>query len=332
MERRFDPALMKLADMTDSLTLRVHSITYEASDVRSFELRDPSGAALPAFTAGAHLDLRLPGGIERSYSLIDPGASHRYRFAVQRAPESRGGSAYLFDQLDVGDLVEVVPPSNNFDLVEQAPLSVFIAGGIGITPLWAMIQRLEQCAGDWRLYYVCRTRSRAAFLDALLALEQSKPGRVFVRFDDGDTSAQLDIAATVASQPAGSHLYCCGPSGLLKAFEAATQALPPAQVHLEYFAAAQAPAAGGFEVVMARSGATVAIPADKTILETLLACGYGDLPRSCMSGVCGTCETAVLEGQPDHRDEVLSDSEKASNRKIMICCSGSLGPRLVLDL
>lgn len=322
--------------MSAVLTLRVHSITYEASDVRSFELRDPEGASLPAFTAGAHLDLRLPGGLERSYSLIDPGTGDRdlcrYRFAVQRAVESRGGSAHLFEQVSVGDLVEVLPPSNNFELVEAAPLSVFIAGGIGVTPLWSMVQRLEQLGGQWRLYYVCRTRKRAAFFDSLLALERIESGRVFVRFDDGAESAQLDIAATIAAQPAGVHFYCCGPSGLLKAFEAATQHLPPTQVHLEYFAAAQAPAAGGFEVVMNRSGATIAVPADKTILETLLACGYSDLPRSCMSGVCGTCETAVLEGQPDHRDEVLSDSEKASNRKMMICCSGSLGPRLVLDL
>lgn len=318
--------------MTDVLTLRVHSITYEASDVRSFELRDPAGAPLPAFTAGAHLDVRLPGGIERSYSLIDPSAQHRYRFAVQRAAESRGGSAYLFDKLAVGDAIEIVPPSNNFALVEDAPLSVFIAGGIGITPLWGMIQRLEQIGRDWRLHYVCRTRSRAAFLEPLLVLEHAHPGRVFVLFDDGAAAAQLDIAATVAAQSAGTHLYCCGPAGLLQAFENATQHLPAAQVHLEYFGAAQAPAAGGFEVVLSRSGTTVAVPAEKTILETLLACGYGDLPRSCMSGVCGTCETAVLEGVPDHRDQVLSDGERASNRKMMICCSGSLTPRLVLDL
>lgn len=316
-----------------TLALRLHSVTYEAADVRSFELRDPTGAALPAFTAGAHLDLRLPGGIERSYSLIDPdeAAPRRYRFAVQRAVDSRGGSAYLFEQCAVGDLIEALPPSNNFELAEDAPLSVFIAGGIGITPLWAMIRRLDALGRDWRLYYVCRTRLRAAFADALLELEQARPGRVMLRFDDGAQNAQLDIAATVAAQPEGTHLYCCGPAGLLQAFESATQALPRERVHLEYFAAAQAPAAGGFEVVLARSGATVAIGRDKTILEALLACGY-ELPRSCMSGVCGTCETAVLQGVPDHRDQVLSDSERASNRKIMICCSGSLTPSLVLDI
>jgi vanillate O-demethylase ferredoxin subunit len=314
------------------LTLRVQAIRYEAHDIRSFELRSPEGARLPPSTAGAHVDIRLPGDLERSYSLLNPDDEPlSYRIAVQRSPRSRGGSAYLFDRLQVGDTVEVVPPSNSFPLHEEAPSSVLIGGGIGITPLWAMIQRLEVLARPWRLYYACRTRPRGAFLEDLALLERAAPGRVVTVFDSEPGQSALSVAQIVASQPVQTHLYCCGPAGMLHAFEQATASRPPETVHTEYFASDQAPAHGGFEVVLARSNQVVFVPVDKTILETLLALGR-DVPRSCMSGVCGTCETVVLEGTPDHRDHVLSTRERAANRKMMICCSGSIGKRLVLDL
>lgn len=315
------------------MELRVHAITYEAMDVRSFELRAPDGRVLPAVEPGAHVLLHLRDGLDRSYSLINPHtAPECYRFAVHRSPESRGGSAYLFDNLQVGDMVRVSPPENSFWLDPDAPLSVLIAGGIGVTPLWAMIQSLEQLGKPWKLFYATRTRDRAAFLQVLIGLESRQPGRVATVFDQEPGQSPMDIAAVISAQPAGTHFYCCGPAGMLKAFEQAAAALPPAQVHVEYFSSGQAPAAGGFEVVLARSGESVFVPQGATILETLLKNGHGDLPRSCMAGVCGTCEMAVLEGVPDHRDNVLSDSEKASNRKMMICCSGSLGGRLVLDI
>jgi vanillate O-demethylase ferredoxin subunit len=314
------------------LRLRTHAIAWEADGVQSFEFRAPGGGELPAFTPGAHLGVRLPGGIERSYSLVNPaGERHRYVTAVHRNPDSRGGSAWMFEQLRVGDLLEVTAPENSFPLDESVDVTVLIGGGIGITPLWSMIQRLEQLGRAWRLYYAVRTRAQAAFLAELQALEARQPGRVVTVFDQEPGQSMLDIAAVVEKQPEGAHFYCCGPSGMLHAFEAATKGRPAEHVHVEYFAADQAPARGGFEVVLARSGTSFVVPVTSTILETLLAKGF-DVPRSCMSGVCGTCETVVLEGIPDHRDQVLSDREKASNKKIMICCSGSLGDRLVLDI
>lgn len=317
---------------TDLLPVRVHSVTYEAEDVRSFELRSPAGGDLPRYTAGAHLDVLLPGGIERSYSLLDPGLEpRRYRIGVQRSATSRGGSAFMFEGLKVGDIIQVTAPSNSFELFEEAPLSVLIAGGIGITPLWCMVQRLEQLGRRWQLYYATRTRERGAFLEPLRQLESRSPGRLVTVFDQEPGASMLDLRAIVASHGPHAHFYCCGPAGMLSAFEAATAAVPASQVHVEYFSAMQAPARGGFEVVLSRSGTTLFVPDDSTILQTLLARGL-EVPRSCMSGVCGTCETAVLEGEPDHRDQVLSDRERASNKKMMICCSGSLGPRLVLDL
>jgi len=317
--------------MTVLLKLRVHSITWEAEGVRSIELRAPSGEALPPGTAGSHIDLRLAGGIERSYSLINPGDTGAYRFAVQRAPDSRGGSAYLVDQLRVGEWLEVTPPVDGFALVEAAEQSTFIAGGIGITPIWAMVQTLEALGRPWQLHYCVRNLERAAFLAPLQQLEQRSPGRVTIWAGNDPARQRMNLAQVIAGQAPNTHLYCCGPAGMIEAFESATANRPPEQVHREYFAAAQAPAEGGFEVVLARRGVTVAVAQQQTILEALLEQGL-DLPRSCMSGVCGTCETRVLEGRPDHRDQVLSEREQAANRKIMICCSGSLDPRLVLDL
>ena len=314
------------------MALRVHSIRYEARDVRSFELRAPEGTALPPFTAGAHIDVQLPGGMERSYSLLNPtDATASFRIGVQRSPDSRGGSAYLIDQVRVGDLLQVSAPKNSFELHEDARLTVMIAGGIGITPLWAMTQRLEALRRPWKLYYACRTRDRAAFLTELNQLEQAGPGRVVTTFDAEPGQSPLPLARIVAEQPDDVHLYCCGPATLLKAFEQTAAERRTGTVHTEYFASDQPSARGGFEVVLARSGQTVLVPENRSILETLMALGY-DLPHSCMSGVCGSCETVVLGGRPDHRDHVLSVREKASNQKMMICCSGSFDNRLVLDL
>jgi vanillate O-demethylase ferredoxin subunit len=315
-----------------TLGLRVQSIRYEAEDVRSFEFTSLDGAPLPSFAPGAHIDILLPENMERSYSLLNPRDGHaRYRIAVQRSASSRGGSAYLVDQVRVGDVLQIVPPSNSFGLDEDAPLSILIGGGIGVTPLWSMIERLEQIGRPWRLHYACRTRTRAAFLAELAQLEDASPGRVFVVFDQEPGQSLLPVASIVAAAPAASHLYCCGPPGMLTAFEQATAGFGGERVHSEYFTSDQKPAAGGFEVVLDRSGEKFWVPENRTILETLLARGH-QVPHSCMSGVCGTCETPVLSGIPDHRDHVLSAREKASNRKMMICCSGSLEGRLVLDL
>jgi vanillate O-demethylase ferredoxin subunit len=237
---------------------------------------------------------------------------------------------WMHESAKVGASLSIAGPRNHFPLCEDAPHSVFIAGGIGITPLWCMIQRLNWLGCPWTLHYSARTRNSAALLDAVIGEEWSD--RVKLNFDDTSGGKYLDIAGIVAAAPVGSHFYCCGPVPMLKAFEAACASVDPEHVHLEYFGAKEAPAVGGgFNVRLVRCGRQVAIQQGQTILEALQAMGV-DVPSSCQQGVCGVCETVVLEGIPDHRDLVLSESEKASNKTMMICCSGSLTTELALDL
>ena len=319
--------------MTDTLQVRIHSITEEARGIHSFDLRPAAGAELPPFTAGAHIDIHLGNRLVRSYSLINPqGERHRYVIAVSKDPKTRGGSRYVHENLRVADTLAISAPRNNFALREDAVRTVFLAGGIGITPIWCMIQRLEALGRTWELHYCVRTREQAAFLEPLRAL----PGeRVKFNFDHEPGGKLLDVAAVVAAIPAEAHLYCCGPAPMLAAFEAACARLPKEQVHVEYFTAKpEEPGAGGLEqftVVLKRSGREFVIPPGKTILETLLDAGL-DVPYSCTQGVCGTCETPVLEGVPDHRDMLLTEEERAAGKTILICCSRSKTERLVLDL
>lgn len=308
--------------------LRIHAISYGADDVLLFDLRRPVPAALPAFDAGAHIDLLLPRGITRSYSLLnDPAEHHRYVIGVKREPDSRGGSAWLHAEARVGALLDVAGPRNSFALDESAPHSIFIAGGIGITPLWSMVQRLQRLGKPWTLHYRARRRAGAALLDELAA----HGDRVHLSFSEaGDPP--LDLQQIVRDAPEGAHAYCCGPVSMLEAFETACDGLTPERVHLEYFAAKDAPATeGGFTVNLARSGRTIPILVGSTILETLQTHGVA-VPSSCQQGVCGICETTVLSGVPDHRDLVLTDQERATGKTMMICCSGSKTAELTLDL
>lgn len=315
--------------------MRVKSIAFEAQGIHSFDLRPLDGATLAPFTAGAHIDLHLPNGIARSYSLVNPqGERHRYVIAVNKDPASRGGSRFVHESVRAGDVLRVGAPRNNFRLAEGATHSLFIAGGIGITPLWCMIQRLAELGRSWELYYCARTRDNAAFLEQIAALADGGKGKLHLVFDREPGGRMLDIAQAVAGASADTHLYCCGPAAMLAAFEQATAARPAGNVHVEYFAGKKEPPAaggGGFTVVLARSGRSIAVPPGRTILQALLDEGI-DVQHSCMEGVCGTCETKVLEGIPEHRDMVLSDHEKASNRTVMICCAGSRSSELVLDL
>jgi ferredoxin-NADP reductase len=309
-----------------TLRLRVKSATWEAPDIVSYDLRPLEAGELPAFTAGAHIDLTLPNGLIRSYSLINPQSErHRYVIAVQKDRASRGGSKWVHENFRPGDVLTVNGPRNNFALCESAERSIFIAGGIGITPMLSMIERLSALGREWELIYCARKRSDAAFVDSL-------KGKVRFNFDEEPGGKMLDVAATVRAAPANAHLYCCGPLPMLEAFEAATAKLPRERVHVEYFTAKEPPAVeGGFKVVLARSGREFVVPPGKTILDTLLDAGL-DIPYSCMEGVCGTCETKVLEGSPDHRDLILTEEEHAAGKVMMICCSGSKSEKLVLDL
>lgn len=319
--------------MSDTnLDLRVHAITFEAEGIFSFDLRAPDGRELPLFTAGAHLDVRINPDMERSYSLTNSqNERHRYVIAVNRDPSSRGGSKFMCETLRPGHLVSIRAPSNSFKLVETAPHSIFIGGGIGVTPLLGMIRRMESIGSAWQLHYSARTRQKAAFLDELESFAGKAPGRVNIVFDHEPGQKLLDLKAIVAAAPANAHLYCCGPTGMLEAFEAAVAGLSPDNVHTEHFAPTQAAARGGFTIVLARAKKTLFVPPDKSILETLLENGH-KVGHSCAEGVCGTCETRVLDGIPDHRDNVLSAREKAKNKSMMICCSGAKTESLVLDI
>jgi vanillate O-demethylase ferredoxin subunit len=284
---------------------------------------------MPAFAAGAHIDIRLPNGMVRQYSLCNPQAErHRYLVGVKRDPASRGGSRFMHEELRVGTLLRTSLPRNSFPLAEGAAYSVLIAGGIGVTPIRCMVDRLQALGTSWELHYGVRRRAEAVFLDELRA----RSSRLHLHVDEEAPGIVMDIAAIVRAAPEDAHLYCCGPAPMLKAFEAATAARPEGHVHLEYFSSdASAAADGGFSVCMAKSGRIVPVPPGQTILDALKAAGV-EAPFSCSQGVCGTCETRVLDGVPDHRDMILSPQEKAENQTMMICCSGSKTPMLVLDI
>lgn len=268
--------------------------------------------------------------LRRSYSLFKPYTDGKsYSVAVHRDPESRGGSLYVHDTLRVGDKLKISAPKNNFPLNEDAEASVFIAGGIGITPMLCMLTRLSELGRRWTLHYAARSRAAAAFLDEIGAI--AAQGEVVFHFDDEKGGARMDIDAIFASAP-HAHFYCCGPEPMLAAYEKAGLKVPRGQVHVEYFSAREEAARdGGFEVELHRSGMVLEIPAGKSILDVLIA-NKISVPFACNDGVCGTCETRVLSGRPDHRDSVLTDEERANGDTMMVCCSGSKSARLVLDL
>lgn len=291
-----------------------------ADDVVRLTLRAPGGGALPPWAPGAHVDLVLPGFV-RQYSLCgDPGDPSAYVVAVLREPDGRGGSAYVHS-LRVGDHLEVAGPRNHFPLVE-AEKYLFIAGGIGITPILPMLAEVARSGRAWHLAYGGRTRSSMAFTSEL-----SVHGNR-ISFRPQDEHGLLDLPALLTSAGPGTAVYCCGPEPLL----AAVEALAPADLHLERFTAS--PDDGprtAFEVELAGSGRVLAVPADRSILEVVEEAGVSVL-SSCREGTCGTCETGVLGGEPDHRDAVLTAEERVESEVMMLCVSRACSPRLVLDL
>jgi tetrachlorobenzoquinone reductase len=315
------------------LDLLVSAVAYESPLVLAYELRSPDDFQLPPFTAGAHIDLHLPNGLNRSYSLCNsPRERDRYVIGVQRDPHSRGGSAFIHDHVRPGGKLTVSAPCNNFELVDHAGPSVLIAGGIGITPLMSMIRVLEAQQREWQLHYAARERQHLSFSRELRDLAGGHPASVSLHVDAEKDGAVLDIARIVSAAPANAHFYCCGPIPMLESFKRATADLPDGVSHAEYFTNDQLPdTAGGFEVELAVSGLVLQVRPGSTILQTIEGAGI-PVDYSCTEGVCGTCETRVLAGVPDHRDQVLSDREKAANDVMMICCSGCKSSRLVLDL
>lgn len=320
--------------MSALMRVRVAARQEEALDICSLDLVAVDGGALPGFSAGAHIDVHLPGGLVRQYSLCNaPGETHRYRIAVLRDAASRGGSATVHDQLQVGTVLDIGAPRNLFELDPSAPHHLLLAGGIGITPLLAMAEQLAAQGGAFTLHHATRTRERTPFVAQLAAAPYAD--RVHHHFDDGPAMQKLDLAATLRSAPAGSHLYVCGPTGFMEAVlaEGRAQGWDEARLHREYFAAAPTGTAGdgGFELELASSGRVIPVAADQTALAALLAAGL-DIPMSCEQGVCGTCLTGVKSGVPDHRDQYLTPEERAANNQFLPCCSRASSPRLVLDL
>ncbi|MGQ0664388.1 MAG: PDR/VanB family oxidoreductase [Pseudomonadota bacterium] len=318
--------------MSDAtLTLRVRTIRYEAEGINSYELVDPAGAELPPFTAGAHLDVHLSGNIVRQYSFCnDPAERHRYVIAVLRENPGRGGSRKLHAEVRAGDVLTVSAPRNNFPLAEDAARHLLIAGGIGVTPLIAMLARLRTLNAEFILHYCTRSPEQTAFSGEIKDLIEA--GRVVIHHDYGRPADGLNVAELLRDYRPGTHLYCCGPTGLMAAVRDAASTWPGGTVHFEYFtppASFDTALDGEFKVKIARTGELVAIPKDKTILETLRAHGM-TLDSSCESGTCGTCRTRYLEGEPDHRDFVLTDDEQKDN--IMICVSRAKSAVLTLDL
>jgi ferredoxin-NADP reductase len=315
---------------------RVLAIRYEALDAVSIVLGDTEGKrAFPAVEPGSHIDIQLPNGMMRSYSLSNGcGDAGLYRLTIARDAASRGGSICVHDQVRAGSIVQISAPRNNFALHEAATLSVFIAGGIGVTPFVPMMARLNQLRKPWRLHYCVRTRERAALLGEIGDLAKAASGELLPNFDGEPGGAMLDLDHVLTTLPAGAHVYCCGPKPMLDAYRAGAHSggLDPDIVHYEYFNADVTPATGtSFTLYLQKSGLEIAIPKGQTILDTLVERGI-DVPYSCKEGVCGSCETAIVSGIADHRDTILSERERAENKTMMICCSGSKSERLVLDL
>ena len=300
-----------------------------ADGVITLDLRDPSGAALPAWAPGAHIDLILGPGLIRQFSLCGaPADPDDWRIAVLREPAGRGGSAYVHDAVGAGSRVRVRGPRNRFPL-QPADRYLFIAGGIGITPILPMLAAADAAGRPWTLTYGGRTAASMAFRADLLA---RYPGQVRIR--PQDETGLLDVAAILGRPQPGTLVYCCGPAPLLDAVTGCCAGWPEGALHLERFtpaAATHRPSGPAFEVELAQAGLTLMVPPGRSILDVIEAAGVPVL-SSCTEGTCGTCETGVLAGVPEHRDSVLSPAEQAAADTMMICVSRSLTPRLVLDI
>jgi ferredoxin-NADP reductase len=302
------------------LNLRVRSIVNEAVDINSFELVHPRGEDLPPFTAGSHIDVAIPGGIVRQYSLCnDPRERSRYVIAVLKVRDGRGGSRAMHEAVRAGDEVTVSTPRNNFELVESARRHLLIAGGIGITPLMAMVERLDALGADYALHYCTRSPEQAAFNERLA--ERVRRQRVIYHYDGGDPSKGLRVSDVVANYEPGTHLYYCGPPGLMAAIGRETGQWPHDSVHCEFFV----PPPTSWPL----TSAPAASAEYRSIVEVLRGAGI-ECSTSCEAGVCGTCRTRYLEGTPDHHDFVLNDTERENY--VMICCARASSEVLVLDI
>ena len=304
----------------------------QAAGIIVLELVDPDGGALPAFEAGAHVDVHVSPGLVRQYSLCgNPADTRSYRLGILLDPASRGGSASVHKHFQAGDRVGISLPRNHFPLVPDARRSILIGGGIGITPLIAMAHQLHNVGRDFELHYCARARDKAAFLRELASVAFC--ARITTHFDDGQPAQRFDVERDLPPPAPDIHLYVCGPGGFMAwTIEGAARlGYSNAQIHREYFKADVDIAGDAFEVVLAQAGQRILVPGDRTIVQALSEAGI-NVATSCSEGICGTCLCNVLAGTPDHRDVYLTDDEKAENDQILLCCSRSKTPQLVLDL
>jgi ferredoxin-NADP reductase len=320
---------------SSATSVRVIAIRYEAAGISSFVLRRVDGLPFPAVDPGAHIEIQLPTGFARSFSLSNGRADRGdYRLTVARDARSTGGSAFMHDKIKVGDLFTITGPRNNFALVKDAAQSIFIAGGIGVTPFIPMLAALNESGRAWKLIYSAKTRDRAALLTEIEDLAAAGHGEVACNFTGEPDGRKFEIDRILAAMAPDAHVYCCGPIGMIDSFRinAERHRIAPERVHFEYFSSdVEAATEGGFTVVLQRSGREVIVRAGQTILEAIEAIGI-DVPCSCLEGICGTCETKIISGIPDHRDMIYTERERKEAKTMMICCSGAKSERLVLDL
>ena len=319
-----------MSALGETLAVQVAGMRLEAEGVISLELRALDDTVLPAWAPGAHIDLLLPSGLVRQYSLCgDPQQRRSWRIAVLLEANGRGGSREVHGALRLGQQLAIRGPRNAFTM-QEGEAYLFVAGGIGVTPIMAMAQAAERAGVDWQMLYGGRSRHSMAFIDELRAMGG---GRVEVV--PMDEVGLLDLDAVVAAAQAGRQVYSCGPAALLDALTARfAEAGLLKRLHLERFAPVQAPVEQGGEaltIILARSGTQLQVPPGCTIMAALRAAGH-EVASSCEQGVCGMCETRVLDGVPDHRDMLLSESERAQGNVMMLCVSRALTPTLTLDL
>lgn len=314
------------------LEVRVAARRIAADDIVELELVPTSDVPLPAFEAGAHVDVHLASGLVRQYSLHNrPGERHRYCIGVLKDPASRGGSEAVHRDLQVGTVLSISNPRNNFALDADAADSILVAGGIGITPMLSMAHALSDSGKSFSLHYCARARSRAAFAERIAGSGFASNASFY--FDDEASTPRFSLKQALEGRAAGAHVYICGPGGFITAVkeQAAALGLPASSVHVEHFGATVPVEGGRFTVVAKRSGLMAEVGESQTIAQVLAAHGVR-VELSCEQGVCGTCLTRVIDGTPDHRDLYQSDEEKAANDMITICCSRSCSSRLVLDI
>lgn len=319
---------------TSEFTVRVARKTPEAVDICTFELVRTDGQGLPAFSAGSHIDVHLPSGLTRQYSLCnDATENHRYLIGVLRDPASRGGSRAMHDEIDEGMTLRISAPKNHFPIASDAPHSLLLAGGIGVTPVLCMAERMATIGHPFEMHYCTRSPERTAFRQRIA--DAAFAPQVTLHFDDGAAEQKLAIEQILRAMPDQTHLYVCGPKGFMDWVLASARAAgwPETRLHFEFFGANVAPSTtdGAFDVQIASSGRVIRIPADRTVVQALGDAGV-EVQVSCEQGVCGTCLTRVLQGEPDHKDLYLTPEEQAANDQFTPCCSRARSTLLVLDL